>query len=431
MTLVKKSQLKPRHASSESIRMLRKETILSKSAICLYFLAIFLQLYTVCYSGRTYLPDLISSAPIASFLVDQIREYLYCLYFAALLIDLYVNGLSKARLIFGLLAACVIVINGNDGRLLPVVWVSWLIIAFPKDLKFNSAVSFVLYSNIFFVATTLILSFLGILPDHTQFQHGEFRHSFGFVVPNTLGMSVTFIVLIWSMTKANCWGLRHLLLVLGVIILTYSACDSRGAVIVCIALVVILSIRACLRNRGKIYDRYCRIVYSFSCMIVPLVALLSVGGVALLAHFEGTDYFSMLSNLLNQRLTFAVRFYHEYGFQLLGQNVEFVSEKVASATGKAWSGVDGAFIQSALIYGLLITLFYVGLEAICAFRNSRLNISFGFAAYIICFSIYCITENIFWDVASNITFLMIGYMLSNSFLASRTSALQFSSRSRG
>ena len=430
MTLVKKRQLKSRCVSSEPNRALHKEAILSKTAIYLYFVAIFFQLYIVCYNGRTYLPDLVASVPAISFLVALIREYLYCLYFAVLLIDLYANGLSKARLIFGLMATCLIVINGNEGRLMPVIWATWLIIAFPRNLKLSSAVSFVLFSNIFFVVTTLALSFLGILPDHTQFQHDEFRHSYGFVVPNALGMSVTFIVLIWSMMKANTWGVRHFLLVFGVLILTYSACDSRGAVIVCAALAIILSIRACLKKRKTVHEHYCRIIYGFSCIIVPLVALFSVGGVVFLSHFEDAHFFSTLSNLLNQRLVFAINFYHEYGFHLLGQDVEFVSEKVASATGKSWSGVDGAFIQSALLYGLLITFFYAILEAICAFRNAKLNMSFGFAAFTICFSIYCITENIFWDAASNITFLLIGYMLSNSLLVSRAPTMRFSSKSR-
>lgn len=387
---------------------------LATLSVILYLMALFSQVFVLSYSGRTYLLEGTSSIPIIATIHSNMDQYTCCILFSVLVLNIYLYGLSAPQLLFGIAATCLIAFNGNEDNLKSVVWTCWLIIAYPPCLKFNTSISYILYINIFFLVLTLLLSFSSILPDHTQYLHDTFRHSFGFVVPNTLGMHATFILLLWSMKKANVWSIRHILIEAGILLIMYSVCDSRGALIVCAIQIIILSIRACIKNYNTLYNAYSSLIYNLSCVIIPLVAIASVGGIVMLSYIEGTELFTTISKLLTSRPSFAVRYFTEYGFHLLGQNVQFTGEKAVATSGGSWSGVDGAFIQSSLIYGLLITFGYVVLATICAIQNAKKRGGFGFATYIIAFSIYCVTENIVWDVTSNIMLLAIGCMLSNA-----------------
>ena len=226
---------------------------------------------------------------------------------------------------------------------------------------------------------------IGIIEDYTIRRElgEEYRHSFGFIHPNTLMLSFFSIVILYLYCQKDKINLIKTLVLFVFSLVIFYYTDSRMGLV---ALILVLTMNYIFKYKGRIILAKYGKILSWS---IVFFAVLSV----IMTVLYPTVDMSKLNELLSNRILLQYRALDRYGITLFGQEIEWVGQG-ASNEGLDWNEynfVDNSYIKALINNGLLFFILillghYHILKEIVKNRNV-----YGFVA-IFMIGIYSITD---------------------------------------
>lgn len=378
--------------------------------IVLYQIAIVIQIIDVYLEGRSYLDKALNVILPVDFLLVLFDSCMIFFLFAVFLIDVYLNDLSFRRIAFCIVALFLVQFGETYHVSRGVLWCVWLVVAFPSKIKIRTVLRCIWITNAVLIMLIVFLSVIHILPNNIQYQHDVTRQSLGFSSPNSLGVAIAMTLMIWSLDKSDSWNLIHFVFSIIVLFAMYTICNSRAAMVFALFFVVALSVRSLFlkRKRGQRLENF---VCKASCFAFPFAILIALFFLVFSTVCADSSLFERMNSILSGRLAFIAMFYKQYGIHMFGQEISTTGMKASFDQGTSWSGVDCAYISSSMSEGVLLTLGLVMLFEMFSIYNARHIRSFGLSLMIIVLALFCLTENLLWDVAQNALLSIVGLML--------------------
>lgn len=360
--------------------------------------------------GNSYLDTLQSLPLTVTDLAIFVNDNLACVLFIALMLDVFANSLSWrkliAALVLGLLTQNIWIINHD----IEILSFFWFIVAYPSKLSLRHLARCCWISLLVCIAITISCFAADLITEHAQDQHGVIRHSLGFTWPNILSLYTTSAVIAFTYDFFSCWKFRYYAVSLSILIVVFIIANGRISFIcgfLVITFAMIWSHKGRLRAKLK---KAASPLYYLAIWLTPICAAACLI-ITVVSTYEpqAHDFFYPF---LDVRLDCAEKFFEQYGFGLLGQNVKVVTWREAVNTGVAWSNVDISYVRFALMYGILFLTCFVVLNCLNGLYAKRTN-NIALAFIITIMAIFGITEHITLNPAFNITVLSIGKMLSS------------------
>lgn len=214
------------------------------------------------------------------------------------------------------------------------------------------------------------------------------RYSMGFSHPNQFHLAfIILLLLILYLYYEYLGGLS--LFILGILnLLTYTKSFSRTS-----TLVGFLAIALFLWFRNEYYPR----LKKFVCMgMIPLGLLISILPALL---YDKIPHMWEIDRILQWRVTFSRHYLDTYPITLFGNNLQNDNYIL-----------DSGYVELLVNYGLIFTLLYLAAFTIIILRYTRKNM-FRELLFIICVSIYGITEAFIPNLFINLPMLFIGGLI--------------------
>lgn len=360
--------------------------------------------------GNSYLDTLQSLPVTVTGFVTFVNEYLACILLIALMLDVFANSLSWRRLIaalvLGLLTQSIWIINHD----IEVLSFFWFVVAFPSRLSLRLLARCCWVSLLVCIVITISCFAADLITEHVQDQHGVVRHSLGFTWPNILSLYTTSAVIAFTYDFFNCWKFRYYAITLTVLVVAFIVANGRVSFICGFLVITFAMIWSHKGKLSTIFKKTASPLYYLAIWLTPICAAACLI-ITVVSTYEpqAHDFFYPF---LDVRLDCAEKFFAQYGFGLLGQNVTVVTWREAVSTGVPWSNVDISYVRFALMYGILFLACFVVLNCLNGLYAKRTN-NIALACIIAIMAIFGITEHITLNPAFNITVLSIGKMLSS------------------
>lgn len=360
--------------------------------------------------GNSYL-DTLQALPLTVIeFVTFVNDYLACVLFIALMLDIFANSLSwrklVAGLVLGLLTQSVWTINHD----IEVLSFFWFVIAFPSRLSLRLLARCCWISLSVCIAITISCFMADLITEHVQDQHGVIRHSLGFTWPNILSLYTTSAVIAFTYDFFYCWKFRYYAITLTVLVIAFIVANGRVSFICGFLIITFAMVWSHKGKLGATLKKVSSPLYYLAIWLTPICAAACLI-ITIVSTYEpqAHDFFYPF---LDVRLDCAEKFFSQYGFGLFGQNVTVVTWREAVNTGVPWSNVDISYVRFALMYGVLFLACFVILNYLNGLYAKRTN-NIALACIITIMAIFGITEHITLNPAFNITVLSIGKMLSS------------------
>lgn len=283
-----------------------------------------------------------------------------------------------------------------------------LLISFPKNQNLTKLSHTMSLLNIFVIFGIVILSKLGFLADIVTVQHGTVRHSLGFVGANAFANCVASSIFIYLYSKKNNIKLINAFLIFLLMILIFSITNSRFAFYF---VVFDLIISLVMKNNLEKDNFFKKIIYFLSKYLFPFLLFFMIAITIYFSKNSNSELYLKINGIFTGRIWQSVYFYNKYGLSLLGHEIEIIGVKEAILSGKSWFGIDTAYLNYSLRYGLLFMIFFAVLYIKLGDRIKKKK-DFYAAIYIVLICIMGITENILFLPNFNISLIFIAEMLS-------------------
>lgn len=214
----------------------------------------------------------------------------------------------------------------------------WLFICASKniDIKIMSKETF--FISVFILIMLCGLTVIGLIDISIgQRMDGFMRYSIGFANPNTLGNILLQIIIAFTI-KRNKWDLPYFIVLSIIFLLSYNILNCRS-VSICIFLLGIFVL--IFQNK---HSQHLRILGFF---ITILASLLSI---YISVRFNVKNSWMLeLDTIFSWRITLANRYINEYGFSLLGAQLDL----------SLLGALDNAYVRAAVFYGIIPLILYV------------------------------------------------------------------------
>lgn len=285
-------------------------------------------------------------------------------------------------------------------------FISYLfILSFPSDLSVEKLSKYIFLTFLSISGGVVILSLVGVIDDAMIYQHGTMRHSFGFTSPNALASTTAVGLLAYIYYKYKNWKTKTTLFSITLAVVVYYFTSSRLAFAISILSTIIVHL-----SKLDCFHRFRKLILWTTKFAVPTCGCLCIWA---MIHFASSQ--SGLYNLLNvittYRLNWMIKYYKEYGIQLLGKPIVTVSRSQAIAQGIQWSGVDNAYALFAIKYGLIFFISFLVLYFLLGKKIEREK-DIPAAICIIMIAIIGITENYLCITGYNISLFFIAKTLT-------------------
>lgn len=199
---------------------------------------------------------------------------------------------------------------------------------------------------IFMTALTIISSRLGIIGNYTWYRwDGRTRQAFGFIYPTDFAAHIFFMILGYWYIRGRKISYIEMLLVLAASRLTmeYSIARCSSALIAVIAF-------AMLYNR--LFSRRLKLERIILENMPLLMAMVTTA--ICLMYDAANPYIAWLNEVLSARLALVQRGARMYGFHLWGRDIPMIGNGGKSQTPTRYYFIDSAYMQLALLYGIIL-----------------------------------------------------------------------------
>lgn len=342
------------------------------------------------------------------YVCNGLRDYLSATLLICLIIDLFLNGVTRSRLVFGITGALFTYMGLSLGADDVLKTAFLFVLAHPKQysLRCSARCIWVTYYLIIFV--TVIACFGGHATDVMTYEHGVMRHSFGFGSPNHLAVLTTIATFAFLYDVSNSWHVCYAPFIIGILLFVFSATNGRMSMVLGLAFLIVVVI-----SRLRVFCSYISSFFKYIAIgILPFLFLLCLVLTMLWSSFPDSFGYESLNSLFNGRPGEMVMFYQQYGFELFGENVTYIPRGQAMVTGESMAILDNAYAHMAIQYGLLFSVAALPLFSLTAkWAAQQRNIAL--CQYIVFIALFGISEGVILDASLDLAIFAVGAMLAN------------------
>ena len=286
-------------------------------------------------------------------------------------------------IIFGL-----IVLKNTDKSLIILIT---MLFAFPTDLKVSNLTKKIILTNIITIGMVVIFCKLGFITDYQFVQRNVLRHSLGFVSANALSNLVSATMLMYIFHKKDKLSFFNILVCGVILLITSFQTNSRAAMLLgFFAIIISLVLKKTIKISNSKVNNF---IYFTSKYIFAFLFIASIAFTIYISSIPHNQSLNNLNELFTGRINQMIEFYNQYGIHLIGKPIFVVGIKNAITSGQKWIGIDTAYLNYTLRYGLIfmaiLSIFY---KKMCNKLQTR-KLLFD-ASYIIIICILGLTENI-------------------------------------
>ena len=285
-------------------------------------------------------------------------------------------------------------------------FISYLfILSFPENLSVKKLSKYIFLTFMLISSYIVGLSLVGAIDDAMIYQHGTMRHSFGFTSPNAFASTTAVGLLAYIYYKYKNWKMRNTIVAIVLSITVYYFTSSRLAFIISLiaTFLVQLSLFEC-------FYRFRKVILQVAKFAVPICGCLCIWAMQYFA-INQSGLYNIINVITTYRLSWMIKYYQEYGIQLLGKPIVTVSRSQAIAQGIQWSGIDNAYALFAIKYGMI---FFVSFLFLYFFLGKKIEKEKDLPAAIcvIMVAIIGVTENYLCITGYNISLFFIANMFT-------------------
>ncbi len=285
-------------------------------------------------------------------------------------------------------------------------FISYLfILSFPSNLFVEKLSKCIFFTFMSISGGIVVLSIVGVIDDAIIYQHGTIRHSLGFVSPNAFASTTAVGLLAYIYYKYKNWKVKNTVFSIILATVIFHFTSSRLAFVISVLSTIIVQI-----SRLDYFHHFRKLILWVAKFAVPTCGCLSIWAMMYYANNQSGLY-NLLNVITTYRLSWMIKYYNEYGIQLLGKPIVTVSRSQAIAQGIQWSGVDNAYALFAIKYGLI---FFTSFLVLYFFLGKKIGREKDVPAAIciIMISIIGITENYLCITGYNISLFFIAKALT-------------------
>lgn len=271
-----------------------------------------------------------------------------------------------------------------------------------KNVDFNKIVNVALLSNVLGVGITLIMALTGFIEANAMSRVYDgarvvMRFSLGFSQPNYLGSHLFIICLCIAFIYFKRMSIKTVSVIVMLDVFIYMTCYSRTNCILVIAILII----SVLANKVDIIQLK---GYSVLKKILTMLPIATFIAIVVCSIFYSDSWLGSINRLMSNRLLYSHEYFNNYGFSVLGQQVDF-----SEITSRAYT-IDCAYIYLAIRFGVIWAfLFPYMFTQICnkAIQINRLDI----VVLVVTVALWGISETYYFRIQYNFSIILMGIFL--------------------
>lgn len=232
-----------------------------------------------------------------------------------------------------------------------------------KDISFKKIVKVYFLTALVIVAGVFLLSQVGIIENYVYRQNGRnIRMAFGFTYPTRFAAHLLFLFFWYWYLRGK--KLRYAEAVFpaaaGAFVLAFCEARLSAASLVGLSLVMLWQVFQYHKEqiKGRAYHMNTWIAGILS-LSIP-IASVAITALTMLYHSD-SPIFKALNSLLSSRLYLSQKAMDLYGFRIWGQWIRLAGNGEYLVSNPKYFYIDGAFLQFAVQYGIVMLLLIVGL----------------------------------------------------------------------
>lgn len=298
---------------------------------------------------------------------------------------------SKKKLLIAysfIIVLFVILLQNNDKTL---VILASMVLALPSNLKISNLSKKIILTNFLTISSVVFLCKIGVLTDHHFIQRGTIRHGLGFVSANALSNLVTATIVMYIFHKKEKFSFINAVICCCILITTSYLTNSRLAMYLGFASIITSFVLSKTVKKEK--SNFNNLIFLFSKNIFFIFSILSIIFTIYICSIPYNNILSDLNELFTGRINQMIDFYNQYGIHLVGKPIFTIGIKQALESGQKWVGIDTAYLNYTLRYGVIFMFFMSILYRKMCQKLQKNSLIFE-STYVIILCIMGITENI-------------------------------------
>ena len=290
-----------------------------------------------------------------------------------------------------------------------LLYLSLLMIGSKKiEIKDVVKLHFGVYLSITIAAA--LASGIGLIENYTTISSsGVSRAAWGNTYPTDFAAGIFYLLLDYAYLNYKRMNVLRYMGMLLIVILSFEVTHSQTSLILGVFLLTLLMLSRSKKIANVLSsDLYKNIIaWSF-----PAIAVITIYAQYI---FKNNGYNSpillWLNVLMNYRLGFGSLAIQKYGLSLFGKRIEFYGAGWGTNNSETYFYVDNAYLQYALLYGLLLTaIFTLGYYLLSRY-SGYIDNEIKMIIVLSCISLSAITEPRIFNILYNPFFLGLGIML--------------------
>lgn len=358
----------------------RKSLMMEK--IYIFFVCLFCFMSIL---SSTYIDDIINNYGK----IFSIMQNVFVIIFSCLaIVNIKVTKKTLLIIYIFLLIICLILMKNNDKSFLVLIM---MLFALPKNFNLSKLSKYIILTNFFSIALIIVLSKIGLITDRIFVQRDVIRHGFGFVSANAFSNLVTATIVLYIFHKKENITFTNIILCCILLFAVSEITNSRAAMLIgFISIFIIILLKRTIKKTNSIINKLIFVISKYIFLVLFAFTVIFT------IYISTIPYNTMLSNLnelFTGRINQLIEFYNLYGIHLIGSPIVTIGIKNALASGQKWVGIDMAYLNYTLRYGMIFMIFLSFLYMKMCKKLKENNLVFE-SAYIIIICIMGLTENI-------------------------------------
>lgn len=298
---------------------------------------------------------------IEKFIINKNSFVVYVSYITVALLLLkicfskfYTNDFLRMIVLLALSIACYFFSNSA------ILFISMMFVLASQGVDYKKVLRIAFVSCLIWTILVIVLFAMGYIPEISAYsvyienfnRTFRLRRSLGFSHVNLLGTHIGVIVLIYYYLKFEKIQLIHYIVLGALTFLIFITSFSRTSIYVFIILAIVHIIYLVLRKVNK--ENAIQGIAIVSCWFFPIFSLLA-GTV----FYNYTFFNTTLNNILAGRISDINNFYSEYGFSILGQDIELRGTGQITSSDHTRLILDNSYAHLGIHFGIIMLILFL------------------------------------------------------------------------
>lgn len=273
-----------------------------------------------------------------------------------------------------------------------------LLILGARDIDFQLLMKIFFGMLFILLLYTIIISQVGIIKDQVYRRGHFYRHSLGNTYPTDFASHFFYLFLAYCYLFFEKLTWKSYLWIVIVGGLVFLVTDARTTFILTILLVPVFIVAKRAHEGFPISNVFASLYWFAPALTAYCTAIISY------FYTSSNHVMRMLNKLVSTRLQLSHTAEMKYGITLFGQRIiehgygGNKGYKLFHTGMVKYFYIDSSWVRLAVIYGLLIGLFFIATMTLIAFRSTQYR-DYALAAIILLISLHCIIEQHLLDVS--------------------------------